>query len=56
MEIERSMHEDLIKYFLATYLSNSNESQLVFTSQNTSILNMNDLIRHDAIWITDRKE
>lgn len=54
-EIERSMHEDLIKYFLATYLSNSNESQLVFTSQNTSILNMNDLIRHDAIWITDRK-
>lgn len=54
-EIERSMHEDLIKHFLATYLNSAKESQLIFTSQNISILNMIDLIRHDAIWITDRK-
>lgn len=55
-EIERSMHEDLIKHFLASYLTYAQKSQLIFTSHNSSILNMKDIIRRDTIWITDRLE
>ncbi|MDD3143873.1 MAG: ATP-binding protein [Candidatus Cloacimonetes bacterium] len=55
-EIERAMHEDLIKHFIATYLTYAKESQLIVTSQNSSILNMKDIIRRDTIWITDRLE
>lgn len=53
-EIERSMHEDLIEHFIASYLSNARECQFLFTSQNTSILDMHEVISRDAIWITDR--
>ena len=55
-EIERAMHEDLIKHFIATYLTYAKESQLIVTSHNSSILNMRDTIRRDTIWITDRLE
>lgn len=55
-EIERAMHEDLIKHFIATYLTYAKKSQLILTSHNSSILNMKDIIRRDSIWITDRLE
>lgn len=55
-EIEQSMHEDLIKHFIATYLTYAKNSQLIFTSHNSSILDMKDIIRRDSIWITDRLE
>lgn len=53
-EIERALHEDLIKHFIATFLVNSDQSQLIVTSHNSSLLNMRDIIRRDTIWITDR--
>lgn len=55
-EIEQSMHEDLIEHFIATYLTYAKNSQLIFTSHNSSILEMKDIIRRDSIWITDRLE
>ncbi|HOD18081.1 MAG TPA: ATP-binding protein [Candidatus Cloacimonadota bacterium] len=55
-EIERSMHEDLITYFIETYLSFAQASQIIFTSQNSTILDMKEIIRRDTIWITDRLE
>jgi len=55
-EIEQSMHEELIRHFIATYLTYAKDSQLIFTSHNSSILEMKDIIRRDSIWITDRFE
>jgi len=54
-EIESSLHNDLLYHFIATFLKNSQQGQLIFTSHNTSLLNERDIIRKDCIWITDRK-
>ncbi len=54
-EIENSLHIDLLIHFLLTFLLNSRNSQLIFTSQNTELLNEREIIRRDAIWITSRK-
>lgn len=55
-EIERSMHEDLLEHFIATYLTLARKSQLIFTSQNSSIMSKKEIIRNDTIWICDRDE
>ncbi|HNX02840.1 MAG TPA: ATP-binding protein [Candidatus Cloacimonas sp.] len=55
-EIESSLHIDLIIHFITTFLRNKGGGQLIFTSQNTAILKEKDILRRDAIWITDRKE
>ncbi|MDZ4122440.1 MAG: AAA family ATPase, partial [Candidatus Cloacimonadaceae bacterium] len=54
-EIESSLHIDLIIHLIVTFLRNSKRGQLVFTSHNTALLNERDILRRDAIWITDRK-
>lgn len=54
-EIESSLHIDLIIHFLVTFLRNSSMGQLVFTSHNTALLKEKEILRRDAIWITDRK-
>lgn len=54
-EIESSLHIDLIIHFILTVLRNKHQGQLLFTSHNTAILNERDILRRDAIWITDRK-
>lgn len=55
-EIDSSLHIDLVIHFLITFLSNSKNAQLIFTSHNTAILNEREIIRRDCVWITDRKE
>lgn len=55
-EIERAMHEDLIKHFISAYLIYAEKSQIILTSHNSSILDMKDIIRRDTIWIADRLE
>lgn len=54
-EIESSLHNDLLFHFIAMFLKNSKQGQLIFTSHNTSLLNEKEIIRRDCIWITDRK-
>jgi AAA15 family ATPase/GTPase len=55
-EIETSLHIDLIIHFISTFLRNKSQGQLIFTSQNTALLKEKDILRRDAIWITERNE
>lgn len=55
-EIDSSLHIDLVIHFIITFLTNSKNGQLIFTSHNTAILNEREIIRRDCVWITDRKE
>lgn len=55
-EIERSLHPDLVKHFINTFLSNSKESQLIVTSHNLDLISKPDEIRRDVVWFTDKKE
>ncbi|PKN78760.1 MAG: Abortive infection protein [Candidatus Cloacimonetes bacterium HGW-Cloacimonetes-1] len=54
-EIESSLHNDLLFHFIAMFLKNSKQGQLIFTSHNTALMNEKEIIRRDCIWITDRK-
>ena len=54
-EIESSLHNDLLFHFIAMFLKNAKQGQLIFTSHNTALLNEKELTRRDCIWITDRK-
>lgn len=55
-EIECSLHPDLLKYFLLTFLTNSKHSQLILTTHFREFLSEKDIFRNDAIWFTERKE
>jgi len=55
-EIESSLHIDLIIHYITTFLRNKSKGQLIFTSQNTALLKEKDILRRDAIWITERNE
>jgi hypothetical protein len=55
-EIESSLHIDLIIHYITTFLQNKSQGQLIFTSQNTALLKEKDILRRDAIWITERNE
>jgi AAA15 family ATPase/GTPase len=54
-EIEGSLHNDLLFHFIAMFLRNSEQGQLIFTSHNTSLMHEKSITRRDCIWITDRK-
>lgn len=53
-ELEASLHPDLFKHFLTTFLLNSKHSQLLATTHNREILGERDLLRNDAIWFTEK--
>lgn len=53
-ELGSSLHPDLYQYFLLTFLANSTSSQIISTTHNREILDDKDIIRDDAIWITDK--
>ena len=53
-EIERSLHPDLIIFIFELFLQNSNYSQLVFTTQNLSLLEERDILRKDTIWFAEK--
>lgn len=55
-ELETSLHPDLYQHFLLSFLSNSNNSQLIATTHNREILDDKDIIRNDAIWFTNKDE
>lgn len=55
-ELESSLHPDLYKHFILSFLNNSKKSQILATTHNREILNNKDIFRDDAIWITDKSE
>ena len=55
-ELESSLHPDLLKHFLLTFLANSKKSQLIATSHHRELLMDRDIFRNDAIWFTEKNE
>ncbi|MCH5345768.1 MAG: ATP-binding protein [Muribaculaceae bacterium] len=56
-EIESSLHPDLVEYLIEQYLKTNSESQLLFTTHYDPLLNtINDLLRKDSVWFTEKDE
>ncbi len=54
-EIDSELHDDLLLYFLNVFLMNAYESQLIFTSQETSLLNEDLLNNHrDFVFFAEK--
>lgn len=54
-EIDSELHDDLLLYFLNVFLMNSKESQLIFTSQEISLLNEDLLNTHrDFVFFAEK--
>lgn len=54
-ELESSLHPDLLKHFLLTFLVNAKHSQLIATSHYRELLMEKDILRKDAIWFTEKQ-
>lgn len=52
-ELEASLHPDLLLHFLLTFLVNSKDSQLVFSTHNQTLLE-GDFIRRDMLWFCEK--
>lgn len=54
-EIENSLHYDLVSHFIKTFLMNSVNSQLLFSTHDINLLN-EDFLRRDTVWFVDKNE
>lgn len=56
-EMEASLHPELVEFILQRFLSSKNRSQLLVTTHYDPLLNtVDDLLRRDSVWFTDKKE
>lgn len=56
-ELETSLHPLLIEKILFEYLRTNKRSQLIVTTHNDGLLDLvNDLIRKDAVWFTEKQK
>ncbi len=56
-EIESSLHPSLIEFILERFLKSPGRSQLLVTTHYDPLLNtVNDLLRKDSIWFTEKGE
>ena len=55
-ELESSLHPDLLKHFLLTFLANTNQSQLIATTHYRELLMERNMFRNDAIWFTEKQD
>lgn len=55
-ELESSLHPDLVKHFLLTFLMNSADSQLIVTTHMRELLLEKEMLRSDVIWFMEQKE
>ncbi|AEV29421.1 putative ATPase [Sphaerochaeta pleomorpha str. Grapes] len=53
-EIECSLHKDLLEFFLDTFLDNGKESQLIFTTHITDLMD-SELLRDDEVWFAKKQ-
>ncbi len=54
-ELESSLHPDLFKHFLLTFLVNSKNSQLIASTHHRELLMEKDIFRNDVIWFTEKE-
>jgi len=52
-ELENSLHYELVRHFIKTFLVNSKNSQLIISTHDIGLLE-DDLMRRDTIWITQK--
>ena len=56
-ELETSLHPMLLEKILFDYLKTPSRSQLIVTTHNDGLLDLlNDLIRKDSVWFTEKKK
>lgn len=55
-EIESSLHPDLFRYFILSFVYNSKFSQLIGTTHFREFLNEKDILRNDTIWFTEKED
>jgi len=55
-ELEASLHPDLLKHFLLSFIVNAKDSQLIFTTHSRELLLEKDILRQDIIWFTEKKD
>ena len=54
-EIESSLHPELVEYIIEQFLKTESKSQLLVTTHYDSLLNtVDDLIRKDSVWFTEK--
>ena len=54
-ELDEDLHYDLLLYYLNVFIYNSEQSQLLFTSQETSLLAEELLNEHrDLVWFVEK--
>jgi AAA15 family ATPase/GTPase len=52
-EIESSLHDDLLDFFIHAFIENAKESQLLFTTHNQNLLD-SVLLRNDEVWFVQK--
>ena len=56
-EIETSLHPKLLEMILFEYLKTPSRSQIIVTTHNDGLLDLlDDLIRKDSVWFTEKKK
>ncbi len=56
-EIDSSLHPDLVEYVIEQFLKTPNESQLLVTTHYDPLLNtVDELVRKDSVWFTEKDE
>lgn len=56
-EIESSLHPDLVEFIIQQFLQTHNRSQMLVTSHYDPLLNtVDDLMRKDSVWFTEKGE
>jgi AAA15 family ATPase/GTPase len=54
-EIDNSIHPNLMFSLLQFYANNPSKGQLIFTTHTTKLLNQQELLRPDEIWLTEKE-
>jgi AAA15 family ATPase/GTPase len=55
-EIDNSIHPNLMFELFRFYANNNGNGQLIFTTHTTKLLNQQELVRPDEVWLTEKSE
>jgi AAA15 family ATPase/GTPase len=55
-EIDNSIHPNLMFELIRFYVNNKSNGQLIFTTHTTKLLNQQELVRPDEVWLTEKSE
>jgi AAA15 family ATPase/GTPase len=55
-EIDNSIHPNLMFELIRFYANNQSNGQLIFTTHTTKLLNQQELVRPDEIWLVEKSE